>query len=63
MKLQLARIEISSELTLQESDEVIHLPTLESYLAASSDNIGPAIGEIVIPSQKNPCSNFCWIEQ
>lgn len=52
MKLQLARIEISSELPLQESDEVIYLPTLESYLAASSDNIGPAIGEIVIPSQK-----------
>ncbi|MBO0462416.1 MULTISPECIES: class A sortase [unclassified Enterococcus] len=51
IRIQTTKVVVSSELPPQKPNEIIHLPTLENYLYTSSESIGEAIGEIVIPSQ------------
>ncbi|MBO0481694.1 class A sortase [Candidatus Enterococcus courvalinii] len=52
VKIQKTKIITKEELPVVKPNERIVLPTIESYLTASSEKIGTAIGELNIPSQK-----------
>lgn len=52
VKFQKTKIVIKEELPVIKPNERIILPTIESYLTVSSENLGSAIGELDIPSQK-----------
>lgn len=52
VKIQKTKVVTKEELPVVNPNERIVLPTIESYLTASSKNLGTAIGELNIPSQK-----------
>lgn len=52
VKIQKTVVSITADLPEPKENERIELPTIESYLTASSKTVGSGIGEIMIPSQK-----------